>query len=95
VAEGSLRTVEMTTQRVGCGSEYGLAALDPKHQERTNARTCKQFEYRNMEPKMWYACGVQIPSTLFLYLLSRRQCLGDLHNFFYGMQAGQKISKRK
>ena len=52
----------MTTLRVGCGSEYGLAALDPKHHKKEpNARTCKQFECCNMDAK----CGTLVACNMF------------------------------
>ena len=89
MVEDSLRTVEMTTLRVGCRCVYEPVCTRPKAiQERNHARTCKYFECRNMDARMGVLLGRAVCLPLLLRISSRRQALAYC-TIFYGMQAGR------
>ena len=83
MAEGSLRTAEMTTPRVGCGSEYGLVRTRPKasrkKQMHGHANELNVATWMHGSGTLW-ACSMS-PIT-FAYLVPSAG-LGILHNFLW------------
>jgi len=66
VAQGSLRTAEMTTPRVGCRKHTSQSALDPKHRKKEQMHG----PANNLNVATWmyewgYYGGVRIALTLF------------------------------